>query len=62
MYNIIYYISQSIVADVYLNNHKLEQLSEFPYSSSRMITSNGEDTREIKRLMGMAKTAFSKKS
>lgn len=36
------------------------KVSEFPYLNS-MTTSDGRDKREIKRCIGMAETAFSKK-
>lgn len=45
---------------IYLDSYKLEQVREFPYLNS-MITSDGNDTREIKRSMRMAKKVFSKK-
>lgn len=52
---------QNIVAQIYLDNHKLHQVSEFPYLGS-IFVADSWDIREIKRRIGLAKTAFSKTS
>lgn len=50
-----------MVPDMYLDNRKLDQVSEFPYLGS-MITPDGKDSREIKTHTRIAKIKFGTKS